>query len=380
MKIRRIILLLAFILALAAISNYGGVISYTLFYAVLLIPLLLLAYLIAVYASFAVHQEIETRNIVAGNPVPYRVILRNEGRLVFTSVAMRFHSDYSYTTDKPERETFTLFPGEGAAFDTKLFCKYRGEYEVGVEKLVITDFFGIFRFSYRLPTTIAAIVKPRIVHLDVLRDVPELEVFLQSYVRQDINEPDLTVRAYIPGDPLKKIHWKATAKSGELKVRDEVGTLKQKVLVLADFQRISKEMPIFLPLENQILEQTIALLYYFVRQHIPAELVFAGETPQSRQVGAIAQFNQLYEELAAIRFRADNSFAALFAQTQASGLFAQETVIFLVVQALDIELFSALTQLAATGKMVTAYVVGDNDISEYVRQSSARLKVVGVEV
>jgi uncharacterized protein (DUF58 family) len=372
--------LFAFILALVAISNYGGVISYTLFYAVLLLPVLLLAYLAAVYASFTVHQESETRNIVAGEPVASRVIMKNEGHLVFTSVAMRFHADYSYIAGQPEREEFTLFPGDGAAFDTKLFCKYRGEYEVGVEKLVITDFFGIFRFSYRLPTTIAAIVKPRIVCLDVLPGVPELEVFLQSYVRQDITEPDLTVRAYIPGDPLKKIHWKATAKSGELKVRDEVGTLKQKVLVLADFQRTAKEMPIYLPLENQILEQTIALLYYFVRQNIPAELVFAGEAPKNRQVSSLAQFNQLYEELAAIHFRKDNSFAALFAQAQASGLFADEPVIFLVIQTLDIELFTALTQLVGSGKMVTAYVVGDNDIAEYVRQSSARLKVVGVEV
>jgi uncharacterized protein (DUF58 family) len=311
--------------------------------------------------------------------VPYRVILRNEWRLVFTSVAMRFHTDYSYTADQPDREAFTLFPGEGASFDTRLVCKYRGEYEVGVEKLVITDFFGIFRFSYPLPTTIAAIVKPRIVHLDVLRDVPELEVFLQSYVRQDPSEPDLTVRAYIPGDQLKKIHWKATAKSGELKVRDEVGTLKQKVLVLADFERTAKEMSVYLPLENQILEQTIALLYYFVRQNIPAELVFAGKKPESRKLDSLPQFNQLYEELAALHFREDNRFSTLFAETAAHGLFGQEKVIFLIIQQIDAELFAELTQLAASGKMVMVYVVGDNDISEYVRQSSARLKVVKVE-
>jgi hypothetical protein len=124
---------------------------------------------------------------------------------------------------------------------------------------------------------------------------------------------------------------------------------------------------------------TIALLYYFVRQNIPTELLFAGDGPESRKIASIAQFNQLYEELAALRFREDCSFSALFAQTQASGLFAEEMVIFLVIQTLDAALFTALTQLVATGKMVTAYVVGDGDISEYVRQSSARLRVVRVE-
>jgi uncharacterized protein (DUF58 family) len=257
---------------------------------------------------------------------------------------------------------------------------------VGVEKLLITDFLGLFRLVYRMPSAIEAIVKPRIVYLEELRDVPELEEFLQSHRKLEINEMDLLVRDYQPGDSLKKLHWKATARSGEFKVRNEIGMLKQKVLLLADFERKAKKAEQYLPLENQILEQTIALLYYFVRQNIPLEMVFSAtdtEKLESRSVSGFPQFYHLYEELASIHFREENSFPLLYHIAEDSGLLAQIPLLFLVIQHLSEELYAKLTELSAAGKLVVVYIVAPPstiNLDAFIKQSNARLKIIKVEV
>ncbi|MCL2253968.1 MAG: DUF58 domain-containing protein [Lachnospiraceae bacterium] len=376
MKIRRLILASLFILSIICISIYGGTISYAFFYAVLLIPILSFTYLFYVYLRFAVHQEIKTRNIVAGVPVPYGFFLCNEGYTAFTSVAVNLHSDYSTVLDVNDNDEFHLFPRDKMYFDTNIICKYRGEYDVGVKKLIITDFFGIFRVSYKMPTTIRAIVKPRIIKLDSLDDIPESETHVQSYLKEVINEQDVTSRNYTSGDSMKRIHWKLTAKSGELKVRNEIGTLKKKILLMTDFERVSDDMHEYLPLENQIIEQTIALLYYFVRHSIPAEVIFSQNEMENRNISDISDFNNLYEELAVLNFRRDKSFIELFSTASLKGFTVSATIIIMVIRELSAEIFSEITVLSLSGKILIVYVISDVDISDYIRQGNDRLKII----
>ena len=378
MIIRRLILAALFILALISISFYGGVISYAFFYAVVSVPLISLTYLLYVLLRFAVYQRIRTRNIIACEPVPYSLCLTNEGRAVFTSVAVKLHSDYSSVEGIMDNQAFTLFPAERNVIETMLTCKYRGEYPVGVERLIVTDFLGIFRLNYRMPSGIEAIVRPRIRDLSNADDAPELAVFIQSHLSPDQNETDILIRDYMPGDSLKKIHWKQTAKSGTLKVRTDVGTIKQKVLLLADFERVSSKMEVYLPLENQILEQTIALLYYFVRQNVPTEFLFLADTVQKHPVHGIHQFNTVYEELALLHFCEDRPFNSLYHSAADQGILSATPLIFMVLNRLDDGLYEEFLRLAKAGKIIIVYVAGDCDVAAYARKESDRLKVVGI--
>ena len=378
MKIRRLCLAALFILALISISFYGGVVSYVFFYAVISIPLISLAYLLYVLLRFAVYQRIRTRNIIACEPVPYSLRLTNEGRAVFTSVAVKLHADYSSVEGIFDNQSFTLFPAERNVIETMLTCKYRGEYPVGVERLIVTDFLGIFRLNYRMPSGIEAIVRPRIRDLSNANDSPELAQFLQSHLSPEQNETDILIRDYMPGDSLKKIHWKQTAKSGALKVRTDVGQVKQKVLLMADFERVSSKMDVYLPLENQILEQAIALLYYFVRQNVPTEFLFLAEAVEKRPVHGIHQFNLLYEELALLHFREGRPFGSLYHGAADQGVLSAAPLIFAVINKLDDGLYEAFLRSAKAGKIIIVYVAGDFDAAAYARKESDRLKIVGI--
>ncbi len=379
MRIRRLCLALLFVLSLIAISRYGGVISYSLFYAVLLIPVLSLVYLLYVYLRFRVYQEIKTRNIVAGEPVSYSFILKNEGLTVFTSVAVKIYADFSFVEKVPDNQQFRLFPGERLEFRTKLTCKYRGEYEVGVNKIIIADFLGLFRAEYRMPSSIEALVKPRIIKLETLASIPELEVFMQSQAAREKNEADLTVREYIRGDSLKKIHWKSTAKSGSLKIRNDVGTVKQKIVLLTDFEKVSSDIVTYLPIENKILEITIALAYHFVCQNMEAEILWKAAGIEKRVMSEINSFNRVYEEMSTIYFQKEKKFNEFFLEASGRGLLSESTVLFMIVQRMDETLYTKAEELVLSGKTVIVYVVTREDISEYVRQSGVRMKITAIK-
>jgi len=377
---RKLALLVLFILASIQIGYVGGIISYALFFAVLIIPIISIIYLCYTYYSFTIYQHLNSRNVTVGELVPYNFIIKNEGHSVITAVNVKMLSDFSYVTDVPDDQLFRVFPNEKIKYDTSLICRYRGEYKVGVDRIKLTDFLGLFSFSYRMLSSFDVIVKPRIRDLEIHKDIPDLDVYLQSNIKSEITEPDLVVRDYIKGDSLKKIHWKSTAKTMGLKVRNDIGILKERVLLLADFERISDNIHEFLPLENKILEQTIGLLYHFVLDKIPIEFVYGKEKLQSTLISDVSRFNYIYDELSTINFRRDNRFVNLFEEVQHHGLITNAKIVLMVIHYIDDELFALLAKLSQTSKVTVAYIITEDDISDYSRQNTERFKIIKVAI
>lgn len=102
-----------------------------------------------------------------------------------------------------------------------LKCLRRGYFAFGPARIRSGDLFGFFNQEMNLPQTDYLMVYPRIVPLEKL-GIPSREPLGDIRVRADIfQDPILTlgVREYQPGDSLKRIHWKATARSGKLQTR-----------------------------------------------------------------------------------------------------------------------------------------------------------------
>ena len=74
-------------------------------------------------------------------------------------------------------------------------------------------------------------------------------------------------REYVPGDPLKRINWKLSAKTNEYMVRlDEPVTLNKHVLLLDP--RSGGDIL----LNERIIESSLALIYNIIRSNQPAEI------------------------------------------------------------------------------------------------------------
>lgn len=274
MKIRRLLFAALWILSLAAITNFGGAVSYGFFFGMTMIPVISLIYMACVYFQFKIYQEIGGRTMVCGQPESYFFVLQNESYFAFTSVSVRLFSDFSSVEELPGDTEYELLPGDRFTFETRIMCKYRGEYEVGVKEVLVTDFLRLFRVRYANPGTIKALVNPKVVRLTELKSVEDFQALLQKETPAG-TEPDVLVRDYVEGDSMNRIHWKATAREGKLKTRTRTGEEKQGIGIFCDMTRYDTDRKAYLPLENKMLETLLALGFFFAGKEMPFSVYYA---------------------------------------------------------------------------------------------------------
>ena len=122
-------------------------------------------------------------------------------------------------------------------------CKYsvtflmRGYYPLGPTLLETGDVFGLHRRHRVIGKPVYVMVYPRILPLpkyDFASERPIGEVRLQNRLFED---PTRTagVREYQVGDPLQRVHWKVTARTGVLHCRVYEPTSLAGATILLDF-------------------------------------------------------------------------------------------------------------------------------------------------
>lgn len=380
MKWRRSLFFILWILSLVAISFYGGAISYGFFFGLTLIPVVSLCYLILVYFRFRIYQEIESRTIICKQPMPYYFVLQNSEYYAFASISTRLFSGLSYVLEMPDDEEYELLPGDRYTCRTKLVCKYRGEYEVGVKEVIVTDFFRLFRLRYKLPSTIKALVYPRIIHKHELYSIQDMAAFQCHETPYRQTEPDVVVRDYIAGDALKRIHWKATAREQKLKTRNLLGEEKQGIAFLYDTKRYSKNMYEYLPLENQILETVLALGIFFAEKNTSFTVYYGQKGIQRKQVEGMKQYENFYQETSRVVFDDREDVTELLGRLIEQGVLLKSNAFIVIVHEMNDRLMGMLQMLSAGGLSIMLYLVTDGNAEQYIRQGSSRLKILALPI
>ena len=117
----------------------------------------------------------------------------------------------------------------------------RGRYTVGPTTVIASDPFGLVTADTRSTDTAQLIVQPKTVALAPLtlpiawRD----GAATLSHSVGSGGSDDASVRAFRHGDDLRKIHWRSTAKSGALMVRQEERPWHGESLVLLDTRALA---------------------------------------------------------------------------------------------------------------------------------------------
>ncbi len=216
--IRRLLYVICLILSLVFISFYGGNLSYMLFFMLLINIIFSLLYILYVYFSIKIYQEITERRVAKQEFVPYRLILNNESLIAYRDVKINFMDQFSEIKIM-DLSCFGLEPGSGQKISGELFCHYSGTYYVGVESIEIMDYFKILCIRFPMPQKLKVTVKPKVIDPKQMT-LAGKETKSSSLWGREIQLPEHEVRKYQSGDNKNNIHWKNSAKRGELMVRN----------------------------------------------------------------------------------------------------------------------------------------------------------------
>ena len=101
-------------------------------------------------------------------------------------------------------------------------CQHRGVFTIGPWELRTGDPLGLFRVTIEYPETRSILVYPRAMVLPDLHlprgDAPGAARTNRRTLHTTTTVA--TVRPYVPGDPLRSIHWRQTARQGEFMVKE----------------------------------------------------------------------------------------------------------------------------------------------------------------
>jgi len=210
-------------------------------YFALLFGLLIVVGLLAIYLPDAkgdVSRAISTDLITVGQASEVLMHLRPRGRLIR-------HARWQDTLpDAIEGRAEGLVSPPGAPVDAResIPLTYgvrgirRGVWTLGPLRLHTTDPFGLVNRTQRLGGTRRITVVPQLVtlpHLTVLHGAAGGAAHTASS-RLGQGADNLAPRPYMPGDSMRRIHWRATAHRGDLMVRQEEEEASPDALVVLD--------------------------------------------------------------------------------------------------------------------------------------------------
>ena len=182
-----------------------------------LVGLLALAYVWAhsLLQGLTWQRQVRQSIMVVGDRVVESFEVENASAFPLLWAEIRDQSDVpGYTASRVE-----AVDGHGhKRWETQGTCERRGVFHLGPWDVISSDPFGIFCIRWTFPVERTVLVYPRIVRLP---DITLPRGYMRGQAREWRPSPveDIAaagVRPYLPGAPLRRIHWPSSARRGTL--------------------------------------------------------------------------------------------------------------------------------------------------------------------
>ncbi len=351
----------------------GGKIPYMLLYTMLLLPVVSAVYTLVIYLRFKYDQELDKRFVTKGDKVNFIFSISNEDYFIYPYLKVFFYGSNTIFENQFQVRNFSLPPLTGRNYAFELQCNYRGNYEIGISSVELEDFFGLFKFRYKVSEPKYVTVYPRIVILE--KFALKTDFMSEAHSMLNSRDEDMTtvsdVRKYQYGDNLKRIHWKLTARAQELMVKKFQSTSETNTLMLLDMQKNNYAVGENLIIEDKLVEAAVAVLYYCLYKWIPVELVFFSDTLHSIQAKNHLMFNEIYETLAKVKFSDDVPVKDLLEIYTDNAL--QSTNVIIFTSNLGYDLYNQICKAANSGYDVSLVYVSPERITGVRDQDSENI-------
>lgn len=279
------------------------------------------------------HLEFQNTEVREGGTCVLEETVTNEGILPLPILHLHFQTDRGLQildrigvreTDRLYlNEVFSVRAHERIRRRLRLKCVRRGYYRIRVADLEADDLVGIYRGRMNAPQN---------THLSVFPSrLPESDIQLscerilgEVRARRQLYEDPFSfrgIRQYTSADPMTRINWKASGRTGQLMVNQQDFTADESVRILLNLENPA------IVFDDRILEESIrlagSLAEKLLREHVPiglttnAEDVLDAHKVQVQSGSSSGHLRQIDEALCRIDLRGRRP---AFAESAAPGV------------------------------------------------------------
>lgn len=221
--------------ALAAAHIMGRRDLLTLGVLLLVLPLVSLAGIRLVKPRFRVYREFNPSPVETSSPTTVRLAVARTGTASGrTTMEERLPSGFG---DSPVfRFPSRSATGATSRYEYHLRSDQRGQYRIGPVTAEFTDPFGLSLHRQAIDDGDVLTVTPSAVVLPLtgLAGARGNDGVTATRIRANPSDDDVMTREYRHGDPMRRVHWAATARHGTLMVRQEESVTTPEATIILD--------------------------------------------------------------------------------------------------------------------------------------------------
>lgn len=214
-----------FVLLVLAVGGVGTAVNGAVFYVRLLylgILLLLIAWILTLISIHGIRVERYARasRAAVGDVFEEHFEIANNSR--FVKLWLEVSNDTRMPNATGSRVITLLRGHQKRLYTSRTWITRRGGFSLGPTTIISGDPFGIFRVKKQFPATSRLIVFPMLFHVRKFVSPPGLLPGGKAIRRKsiDITPHAAGVREYVPGDPMKRIHWPTSIRKNRLMVKE----------------------------------------------------------------------------------------------------------------------------------------------------------------
>lgn len=199
------------------------------------LPLLAAVYVARSRYRLSCSRTLSPARIPVGAQARVQLRLHNLSRLITGTLLLEDRLPYALGS-RPRLVLERLAAHQASAVAYTVRAEVRGRYDVGPLSVRLTDPFGLCELIRSFPGVDRLTVIPQVVALPGVRLTGEYTGSGESRARSVAvhGEDDAATREYRHGDDLRRVHWRSTARVGELMVRREEQPWESRATVVLD--------------------------------------------------------------------------------------------------------------------------------------------------
>lgn len=351
---------------------FGGNLPYRVFYGFLLIIIFSYSYVINRLKDFDIEVEFNKINYIRGEKAEFIMNVYNDGFLpnycTFVKNINLKKFDKKYNGD-----LFTIPTYDYSRIKKEITLNKRGFYDFGEAEVVINDLFFLISRKKLIKKKYEIKVYPKI-HAFTNDFLIKNDVF-KKFINSKTGREDLytvrDVRKYTDGDNPKKIHWKISARYGELYVRNVDNVIGQQCDIMLDMSSLDSE-PEETLLEDRGIDLLCSMVNYMMLKGVKSRVFINNLKMKNYYVENTSDFKELLEYFVSNKSCGERLFSN-FIWTNQPEINASNFIV-IICKKLTGNIAEAVLALQSSGKEIYVFYGFQENNKNYCK----RLQKIGI--
>lgn len=248
-----------------------------------------------IFAQF----EVEKTELSAGESVSITYRVMNQSLVPAFHVSIHPVLSKAFGYDAFDADAYTLDSYEYKVIERQLVCKRRGFYTLGQVRFEVMDPLGMVKSRFSKSRPIELVVRPRVESLEAYDISPEERFGVRGMSIRHLSDQSSikSVRDYVEGDNLRDVHWKLSAKKGQLLTKEYSQSVEAMVYLLIDAQTTAYDPEGLMA--DHAMDLAASLVHQWLMSGKKVQLILSDAQKTRLSAKSLAGFNRFLDLLTA---------------------------------------------------------------------------------